>query len=82
MFFSDISESRLNVAKCLGADFTVLVQKQSEQDISQAVFNALGAMSDVTIECSGAETSVRSAIYVSTIYSNVLYPRYCSGKCH
>ena len=55
------------MARSLGCEHTVLVLKQSEQELSQVISDSLGEMPDVTIECSGAEVSVRTAIYVSTI---------------
>ena len=61
---ADISESRLEVAKSLGADHTLLVGKEDSETLASKVADKLGAKSDVTIECSGAESSIRLAIFV------------------
>lgn len=61
---ADISESRLEVAKSLGADHTLLVGKEDSETLASKVANKLDAKSDVTIECSGAESSIRLAIFV------------------
>lgn len=61
---TDISESRLAFAKNNGANSTVLVKPgMSEQQLADAVQAAMGGQQpDVTIECSGAESSIRLAI--------------------
>lgn len=60
----DISESRLEVAKSLGADHTLQVGQENAETLASRVAEKLGAPADVTIECSGAESSIRLAIFV------------------
>jgi len=55
----------LEVAKTLGADHTLLVGQEDAETLSKQVAGKLGQPSDVTIECSGAESSIRLAIFVS-----------------
>lgn len=64
---ADISESRLEVAKTLGADHTLLVSQNDAETLAQQVAEKLGSLADVTIECSGAESSIRLAIFVSNL---------------
>ncbi|XP_046439315.1 sorbitol dehydrogenase-like [Daphnia pulex] len=63
VIITDISESRLEVAKSLGADHTLLVGGEDAETLGQQVAGKLGGPSDVTIECSGAESSIRLAIF-------------------
>nr|CAH0111454.1 unnamed protein product [Daphnia galeata] len=63
VIITDISESRLEVAKTLGADHTLLVGQEDAETLSKQVAGKLGQPSDVTIECSGAESSIRLAIF-------------------
>lgn len=62
---ADISESRLEIAKTLGADHTLLVGREDAETLAKQVAEKLGVLADVTIECSGAESSIRLAIFVS-----------------
>ncbi|XP_042226141.1 sorbitol dehydrogenase-like isoform X2 [Homarus americanus] len=58
----DITENRLRVAKEMGADYTILVDTNDAEKLAQQVKEVMGGMPDKTIECSGAETSVRLGI--------------------
>ncbi|KAK8745648.1 hypothetical protein OTU49_000302, partial [Cherax quadricarinatus] len=58
---TDIAENRLKVAKELGADYTVLVKTSDAETLAQEVKEVMG-MPDKTIECSGAETSIRLGV--------------------
>jgi len=60
---TDISEDRLAFAKKLGATHTVHVNSRDAQEMANRVQQALGAMPDISIECSGAEPSMHTAIY-------------------
>jgi len=63
--FLDISESRLKFAKQLGADFVLTVEPGSEpRSNADAVASLIQCRPDVTIECSGAESSLQTAVYV------------------
>ncbi|KAG7177144.1 Sorbitol dehydrogenase-like 2, partial [Homarus americanus] len=59
---TDITENRLRVAKEMGADYTILVDTNDAEKLAQQVKEVMGGMPDKTIECSGAETSVRLGI--------------------
>ena len=62
---TDLSASRLTKAKEVGADFTIQVGKETPQEIASKVESLLGSKPEVTIECTGAESSVQTGIYVS-----------------
>jgi len=60
---TDIAENRLEVAKSLGADYVVKVESTETPEImAKKVETLIGDMPDVTIECSGAESSIKLAI--------------------
>jgi L-iditol 2-dehydrogenase len=59
---TDISESRLKVAKDMGADHTVLIETRDSLAVAGKVKEALGCMPDISIECSGAESSIQAGI--------------------
>lgn len=61
----DLDQSRLDFAKKMGADAVIKVTSRDPKDTAAQVEEALGQKSDVTIECSGAPPSIRTAIYVS-----------------
>lgn len=63
----DISASRLEVAKSLGADHTLLVGKEDAETLAAEITAKLGSQADVAIECSGAESSIRLGIFVSSV---------------
>ena len=64
----DITDSRLEFAKQLGAEFTMTVESSAEPRANaSAITNLLGCQPDLTIECSGAESSVHTAVYVRLI---------------
>lgn len=62
---TDISETRLAVAKEMGADHTVLVKTKDGKQLAKRVESTLDAMPDITIECSGAESSIQTGIYAT-----------------
>ena len=57
----------MSVAREMGAAHTVLVKSQDAQTLAAEVANLMGSMPDIAIECSGAESSIATAIYVSFI---------------
>lgn len=68
ILFEDIDEDRLQVAKTLGADYTLkLSGNQDVKLVAEQVANLMGAQPDITIECSGAEQSIQMAVYVRLI---------------
>lgn len=66
-FFPDIVQHRLNVAKELGADYSVLVQKDdTDETLVKKIVDTLGQQPDISLDCSGAEICVRTAIQVNS----------------
>lgn len=60
---TDIATNRLEVAKEIGATHTMLVKiGESETELADRVRSILGSEPDRSIDCSGAEASVRLAI--------------------
>jgi len=60
VIITDLVQSRLDVAKELGADYTVLIEKDdTETDIVKKVESALGTLPNKTIDCSGVESTNR-----------------------
>jgi L-iditol 2-dehydrogenase len=61
----DISQARLDFAKKVGATHVVLADKDP-QKTAQIVTETLGCMPNISIECSGAESSIQATFYVSS----------------
>lgn len=62
---SDLSAKRLEMAKELGADFQLTVTRdEGAQLLAKKVEETLGAQPHVTIECTGVESCIQTAIYV------------------
>ncbi len=64
---SDIDEGRLRVAKEMGATYTVKVTSRDSLALAKEVESTLACQPQQTIECSGAEPSIATAIYVRLI---------------
>ncbi|CAJ0946420.1 unnamed protein product, partial [Ranitomeya imitator] len=62
---SDLSCSRLEKAKEVGADYILQVAKESPQQTAQKVEELLGCMPEITIECTGAEACIQTGIYAT-----------------
>ncbi|XP_022129938.1 sorbitol dehydrogenase [Pieris rapae] len=63
ILITDILESRLQIAKKLGADFTLLVSKDSnEADLVKSVHELLEGHPDISIDASGVQSTVRLAL--------------------
>lgn len=61
------------MAKELGADFLVPVRKEdTPQELAKKVEEMLGCMPQITIECTGVQSSIQTAIYVSSIQSHAV----------
>uniref|UniRef100_UPI00398E9DA5 sorbitol dehydrogenase-like n=1 Tax=Pristiophorus japonicus TaxID=55135 RepID=UPI00398E9DA5 len=60
----DLSLSRLEKAKQMGANFTIAVEKSTTaKELGQKVKHALGgAMPDISIECTGAELCIQAGV--------------------
>ncbi|XP_066923109.1 sorbitol dehydrogenase-like [Clytia hemisphaerica] len=61
---TDLDENRLKVAKELGADMTFKITSRDGREVAEQVKKEFGRI-DKTIECSGAESSVHTAIYAT-----------------
>ena len=69
----DINEDRLKFAKQMGIDKTLLINmKLDTEDLAKQVVDLLGGNPDITLECSGAESSLNLAIYVNKDGGNVV----------
>lgn len=66
----DLFPERLLLAKELGADFQLKVTKELEpKQLAENVEDLLGVQPHVTIECTGVESSIQTAIYVRHLIS-------------
>jgi len=61
---TDISQSRLDFAKKMGATYTVLAASDPQQT-AQQITETLGSMPNISIECSGAEPSIQTTFYAT-----------------
>ncbi|CAI8049829.1 Sorbitol dehydrogenase, partial [Geodia barretti] len=64
VIITDLDAGRLEVAKKLGADHVVQVSTRDSLQLSRIITEQLGCEPDQSIECSGAEPSIATAIYV------------------
>ncbi|XP_059490509.1 sorbitol dehydrogenase-like [Neocloeon triangulifer] len=62
VIITDLVQKRLDLAKSLGADHTLLLINLDEKAIVGQIHQLLGKEPDKSIECSGAESSIRIAI--------------------
>ncbi|KAK5874041.1 hypothetical protein PBY51_019024 [Eleginops maclovinus] len=66
VIITDLSPERLTIAKELGADFQLTVKRgDAPQQLAKSVEEKLGDQPHVTIECSGVESSIQTAIYAT-----------------
>lgn len=62
----DLVDHRLAVAKELGADFTLKVNPDSnERELTKSIMSVLGERPQITIDCSGFESTIRLATEVT-----------------
>ncbi len=62
----DLSSSRLALAMKMGATHTVLVSRdERSKDVASRIIEQLGVKPEFTLETSGAQSSLQTAIYVS-----------------
>ncbi|CAF0784808.1 unnamed protein product [Adineta steineri] len=62
IIMTDISQSRLDFAKKIGASHVILADKDA-QKTAEHVIETLGCMPNISIECSGAESSIQTTFY-------------------
>ncbi|XP_058825318.1 sorbitol dehydrogenase-like [Topomyia yanbarensis] len=64
----DLVQSKLDVAKEIGADVTLQIKKgDKEEDLVKKIHQLLGVAPDISIECTGAEPCVRLGILATEI---------------
>lgn len=63
---TDLSASRLQAAKEMGADFTIQIKNETPQEVAAKVKSLLGCMPEITVECTGVQACIQASIYVST----------------
>jgi L-iditol 2-dehydrogenase len=70
---TDINEERLKLAKKIGADHTVLVTRDTkEEEMVNKIHQLFGREPDITIECSGAPSSLRLSLLATKEGGTVL----------
>lgn len=66
ILITDLVQQRLDVAKELGATHTLLLKRdQTAEETTVLVQKTMGGQPDKSIDCCGAESSARLAIFVS-----------------
>ncbi|XP_066510169.1 sorbitol dehydrogenase-like isoform X1 [Hoplias malabaricus] len=66
VIISDLSADRLTKAKELGADCLLAVKREDvPEELARRVEGMLGGMPHISIECTGAESSIQTAIYAT-----------------
>lgn len=73
IFITDLTEYRLNVAKNMGALKAIKINKEdSDEQAIQKVKDELdNEFSDVTIDCSGFQQTIKMGIEVLIVYINI-----------
>ena len=61
----DIVEQKLEVAMAMGADHILKVDTKDSQKLANRIKDTIGVAPDISIECTGVESSTAAAIYVS-----------------
>uniref|UniRef100_A0A8B9T1T0 Sorbitol dehydrogenase n=1 Tax=Anas platyrhynchos TaxID=8839 RepID=A0A8B9T1T0_ANAPL len=62
---TDLSASRLQKAKEVGADFIIQVKNESPQEVASKVESLLGCMPEITVECTGVQACIQAGIYAT-----------------
>lgn len=66
VIITDLAQERLTMAKELGADFQLKVERGVKpQQLAKSIEGMLGVQPHITIECTGVESSVQTAIYAT-----------------
>ncbi|CAI4223234.1 unnamed protein product [Auanema sp. JU1783] len=71
VIIADLDDGRLALAKTQGADYTINVRGKSTAQIRDEIISLLGEEPAVTIECSGAQASIETAI-ITTVSGGVI----------
>ncbi|XGW07046.1 hypothetical protein V3C99_016950 [Haemonchus contortus] len=59
---TDLNQNRLDLAMKLGAQHAICVKGKSPAQVKEEIIKSLGTEPDVSMECSGAQSSIESAI--------------------
>ncbi|KAJ8029354.1 Sorbitol dehydrogenase [Holothuria leucospilota] len=62
---TDIHDNRLSVASKLGASACIKIDESDPQKMAEKIHTTLGWKPDITIECSGVESSFQMGIYAT-----------------
>ncbi|XP_074091402.1 sorbitol dehydrogenase [Macrotis lagotis] len=62
---TDMKSSRLEKAKECGATFTLQINKETPQEIAKKIDSIFGGKPEITIECTGIESSIQTSIYAT-----------------
>lgn len=62
---TDLDEKRLEMAKKIGADFTVKVTSKDAKEMAGKIEECFGEKPEISIECSGAPPSIKTAIFAT-----------------
>lgn len=66
ILITDLVESRLTLAKELGATHTILIKPgEKDEDIVKKIHTTMGCEPEKTLDCSGVESTVRVAIFAT-----------------
>ncbi|XP_059802589.1 sorbitol dehydrogenase-like [Hypanus sabinus] len=68
----DVISSRLEMAKKLGADYTIKVNGETPQILAEKVKAVLGAMPNISFECTGKEFSMQAGMYATRSVGSVV----------
>lgn len=84
ILITDLVQERLNVAKELGATHTLLLGRDDKaEDIKERIHKIMSESPDRSIDCCGAESSTRLAIYVRAglYHQFFIIPILCNPIC-
>ena len=70
--YLDVIEQKLEVAKVIGADQVIKVDTKDSKKLANQIKDTMGVAPDIALECTGVESSVATAIYVS-MYITLLH---------
>ena len=69
MLCVDIVKQKLEVAMVMGADHVIQVNTKDGRKLANQIRDTMGVAPDIAIECTGVDSSVATAIYVSVCTS-------------
>ena len=81
--YVDLDEKRLEMAQKLGADIIIQVQReQTAKEVAARVRESLNKAPNKVLECTGAESSINTGIYVSPelCHMTIGSPKRCENE--